>query len=87
VYSAVGRSEAAIYHAQRCLTICRENGIGDFDLAFAYEGLARGYAVGGDPGKSQEYIKLATQAGQEIEDEGNREYFLGELRTVNDLLA
>jgi hypothetical protein len=87
VYAVLGRTEAAIYHAQRCLTICKGNGIGDFDIAFAYEGLARGYAVAGDAGKSREYIKLAHQAAEEIEEEGNREYFLSELRTVSDLLG
>jgi hypothetical protein len=87
VYSVLGRSEAAIYHAQRCLAICRENEIADFDIAFAYEALARGYAIAGDAAKSREYIELADQAGQEIVEEGNREYFANELRTVNDLLV
>jgi tetratricopeptide (TPR) repeat protein len=86
VYSVLGRPEAAIYHAQRCLAICQENEIADFDIAFAYEGLARAYAVAGDAEKSREYIELANQAGQEIEEEGDRKYFLSELQTVNDLL-
>jgi hypothetical protein len=87
VYAVLGRPEAAIYHAQRCLTICEENEIGDFDIAFAYEGLGRAYAVAGDAGKSEEYIKLAEQAGQEIAEEGNREYFFSELRAVSDLMG
>lgn len=86
VYAVLGRPEAAIYHAQRCLATCVENEIADFDIAFAYEGLARAYAVAGDAGKSREYIEMANQAGQEIAEEGNREYFLGELRTVSALL-
>jgi tetratricopeptide (TPR) repeat protein len=82
VYSVLGRFEAAIYHAQRCLTICRENEIADFDIAVAYEGLARAYAVAGDAEKSREYIELANQAGQEIVEEGDREYFMSELRNL-----
>ena len=76
------RPQAAIYHAQRCLTICQDNGIGDFDIAFAYEALARAYAVAGDPAESQEYVKLAEQAAEQIEEQDNKDYFLGELGTV-----
>jgi tetratricopeptide (TPR) repeat protein len=74
VYSVLGRSEAAIYHAQRCLDLCTENEIADFDLALAYEGLARAYARTGDAAQSREYIELATRAAQDIGENGNRDY-------------
>jgi hypothetical protein len=87
VNAALGRSEAAIYHADRCLAICQENEIGDFDLAFAYEALARAHAVAGDAVQSREYIYLAEAAGKDIEDEGNRDYFSSELETVRGILG
>lgn len=83
VYSVLGRSEPALYHAQRSLDLCTENGIGDFDLAFAYEALARAYAIAGEGAKSGEYIELAMKAAEEIEDKGNREYLEGELLTIS----
>ena len=83
VYSVLNRSEEAIHHARRCLDICTENGIGDFDIAFAYEALARAYSVAGDVEKSNEYIRLGEKAGELIEDNGNREYFLSELRGIS----
>lgn len=67
--------------------ICTENEIADFDIAFAYEALARAYAVAGKAGKSREYSELAEQAAEQIEEEGNREYFLSELGTVAGLLT
>ena len=82
VYAVLGRATAAIYHGKRSLALCEANGIGDFDLAFAYEALARGYAVAGDASNMAEYVGLAGKAAEEIEDEGNREYFLSELATV-----
>ena len=82
VYAVLGRATAAIYHGERSLALCEENGIGDFDLAFAYEALARGHAVAGEAAKSAEYMGLAKQAAEEIEDEGDKEYFLSELATV-----
>jgi hypothetical protein len=38
----LGRSEPALYHAKNCLEICEKNKIGDFNIAFAYEGIAKG---------------------------------------------
>lgn len=83
VYAVLNRPEAALYHAQRSLDLCQANGIGDFDLAFAYEALARAYAIAGEPSKSGEYIELAMQAAEQIADEGNREYLESELMTVS----
>ena len=83
VYAVLNRPQAAIYHAQRCLDICTANQIGDFDIAFAYEALARAYAIAGESEKSREVIRLAEQAGEQIEDEDNRGYFLSELGTVS----
>ncbi len=84
VYSVLNRVEEAIHHARRCLDICKENGIGDFDIAFAYEALARAYSVAGDAEKSIEYIRLGEKAGELIEDKGNREYYLSELRGISN---
>jgi hypothetical protein len=83
VYAVLGRPQAALYHAQRCLDLCQANEIRDFDLAFAYEALARAYAVAGEMAKSGEYIELAMRAAEEIEDQGNREYLEGELMTIS----
>jgi hypothetical protein len=85
VYAVLNRPQAALYHGQRCLDICAANQIGDFDIAFAYEALARAYAIAGDSEKSQEYVRLAEQAAEKIEDEGNRGYFMSELATVKSL--
>ena len=38
------RGEIALLSAQRCLTLCEQNGISDFDLAYVYEIMARSLA-------------------------------------------
>jgi hypothetical protein len=86
VYSVLKRPQPALHHAKRCLEICEANGIGDFDLAFAYEALARAYAVAGEATRSREFVSLAEKAAEAIEDEGNRKYTLSELTSVKDLL-
>jgi hypothetical protein len=48
VYALVGRPEAALVHAERCLQWCSEHGLGDWDLAYAHEALARAHKLAGD---------------------------------------
>jgi uncharacterized protein (DUF2126 family) len=47
VYALTGRPEPALHHARACLRWCAENGLGDWDLAFAHEALARALKVAG----------------------------------------
>lgn len=87
VYATLGRAEPALYHARRCLTLCLENAIGDFDLAFAYEALARAHAVAGNHTESRAFIAEAREAGAYITGEGDRDYFFEQLNAVAALLA
>jgi hypothetical protein len=82
VYALLNRPEAALYHARHCLQICETEGIGDFDLAFAYEALARAYVIGGQQAEAQRYLSQARIAGEQIKAEDDRQYFFDELATV-----
>ncbi len=81
-YAVAGRGWPAVHHAQRCLSICREEGIGGFDLAFAYEALARAHAVAGEAGETRRYLDLAREAGGKIEDPEEAEHFFEDLHTI-----
>lgn len=83
VYAILGRSEPCYYHAQRCLQLTLDNNLQDFDLAFAYEAMARAFNLLGNQEKTGEYLTLANAAGQEIKDEGDRKYFMDELSTIH----
>ena len=52
----------------------RQNGIGDWDLAYAYEALARAHALAGN-GAAEEWKAKARAAGDEIADPEEREHF------------
>ena len=82
VYATLGRPEPAQFHAQRCLDICQANGLGDFDLAFAYEALARAAAVAGQPDARDRYLALARAAGEQIAEADDREIFFNDLATI-----
>lgn len=79
VYAVLGRSEPALHHAQRCLELCEEHGIGDFDLAYAYESLARAHGLAGETETAAHFAGLAREAGNRIADEDDRELLLGDL--------
>jgi hypothetical protein len=44
----VGQPELSLRYADRCMTICQEHGLADFDLAYAYEARARALKALGD---------------------------------------
>ncbi|MFW5714026.1 MAG: hypothetical protein ACOCYU_05085 [Brevefilum sp.] len=83
VYVLLNRTEPSLYHADRCLEITLENDLKDFDLAFAYEAMARAVDLAGDEVKRAKYITLAEEAGSKIGDPEDRQYFFSELATIS----
>ena len=83
VYAVLSFGEMAVKYGKNCLQFCQENGIGDFDIAFAYEAIARGYAVIGDSGTKIKYLKLAKEAGESIAKQDDKDYFFSELNTIS----
>ncbi|MDT7547398.1 MAG: MerR family transcriptional regulator, thiopeptide resistance regulator [Actinomycetota bacterium] len=82
VYAVLGRSEPALFHARRVLDICQRNGIGDWDIAFAYEAMSRAHAVAGDDDEAQRWAEQARAACAEIVDDADREIVLSDLETL-----
>ncbi len=81
VYAVLNRAEPSLYHAHKCMEITNEHNFIDFDLAFAYEGMARAYAVNGEESECEKYIKLAIEAGEKIERKGDRELFFNDFES------
>jgi hypothetical protein len=82
VYTVLGRAEPAFHHARRCLELCEEHGIADWDLAFAHEALARAYGIAGRPEDAARHETLAREAAAQIADEEDREHLLDALETL-----
>ncbi|WP_053367970.1 hypothetical protein [Bacillus sp. FJAT-27245] len=85
VYSLMGRAEPALYHAKKSLDLCLSNNLGDFDLGFAYEALARAYAVEGDMRQRDEHISLGMRAAEQVQKEGDKAWLLKNVDTVATL--
>ncbi|MGV8146758.1 MAG: hypothetical protein ACLKAK_12530 [Alkaliphilus sp.] len=82
VYSLAKHAESALFHGKNSLKYCMENGIGDFDLAFAYEAIARAYSLLGDEENELKYIEFTKESAELIEDNDNKNYLLSELNTI-----
>lgn len=82
VYAILNMSESAMFHGKRSLELCLEHSIADFDLAFAYEAVARAYLVKEDEASMEEFYNLALQAAQQILKKEDKEYFISELNSI-----
>jgi hypothetical protein len=81
VYVVLGRAEPAIWHARRCLAHCEVAGIADWDLAYAYEALARAHALAGNA-EAGDWKAKARAAGDAIKDSEDREHFEEDFATL-----
>ena len=82
VYSLLGRAEPALWHARRCVEIDEASGARDWDIASAYESMARALAVGGDLKGAREWAARARAACDEIAEAEDREVIEGDLATL-----
>jgi hypothetical protein len=81
VYALFGMGDGALRHAERCLalTATHQAEMADFDVAYAYLGMARAHAILGHTEDAQKYLVFADEAGKSIADEEDREIFTNDL--------
>jgi hypothetical protein len=84
VYSVLGRAEPALHHAERSLAICEEHAgnVEDWDLAFAYEALARASRVAGNDQHAQRYEQQGLELAEQISDPEDKEIVLRDYATL-----
>jgi hypothetical protein len=78
VYAVLNRPEPALHHAKLCMELTEEKKFEDFDLAYAYEGMARAFACTGNKTEAEKYIKLATDAGEKIKNKEDKDLFMSD---------
>ena len=79
VYAVLGHGENALDHAQSCMNLTKKHAFKDFDLAYAYEGMARAYAALNNSTKMEKYFLLAKEAGDSIQSEEDKKMFFSDL--------
>lgn len=80
VYINLGVAERALHHAHRCLALTQQHTeeMKDFDVAYAYECMARAQAMSGHREEALKFYRLAQQAGEVISNAGDKKYFDGD---------
>lgn len=81
MYTVLNRPQSAFWHAKGCLEICKDN-VRDWDIAFAYEAMARACAVAGQKAECKNYLELANKAAEQIKEKGDGDHLLSELKTI-----
>lgn len=83
-YCVVGRAEPALHHAKRCLEICEQHAdnVEDWDVAFAYEALARANRVAGNDEEASRYEQRGRKLAEQIADPEDREIVLMDYATL-----
>lgn len=84
VYSVLGRPEPALHHARRCLELVEAAPaeVEDWDLAGAYEALARAHALAGDREEARRYRDLGVEALARIADPEDRALVEADLGSI-----
>ena len=70
----------ALHHARSCLDWCERHDLADWDLAFAYEALARASRLAGDDEAAERYVEQARAV--EIAETDDRELVEADLATI-----
>ena len=80
----LGRPEAAIAHAERCLELVEgaPDHMEEFDLPSAYEALARAHALAGDGARAKQFHDLGLAATSVMKDEDDRRHLEEDFSTI-----
>jgi hypothetical protein len=82
-YAVLGRAEPALHHARRCLEICEQHAdVEDWDLAFAYEALARASRVAGDEDHARRFEQRGRELVEQIADAEEKDIALKDYATL-----
>ena len=81
VFAVLGKGETALSHAEKTIELTEKYGLKEFDLAYAYEALARANATLGNIKESKNLYKKAKHAGKLISGKKDKEIFEGDLKS------
>jgi DNA-binding transcriptional MerR regulator len=87
VYAVLGRPEPALHHARRCLAICEQHDLRDWDLAAALEAGARAARVAGDATGYRDAVARARGALDAIADPEDRRVIEADLDELEGSLG
>ena len=81
VFAVLGNGEKALEYAKETLRLTDKHGFKDFDLAYAYESMARAYASSGKKFECKNWWEKSRKAGDLISDKEDKKIFGGDLNS------
>jgi tetratricopeptide (TPR) repeat protein len=83
-YALLGRSEAALRHARRCMELVESapDEMEDWDLAAAHEALARARLAAGEVDEARRHLELAREEVAKIAEEDDRKHIEADLASL-----
>jgi hypothetical protein len=87
IYAALSQPSLSLLFAKSSLETCEKNNLQDI-LPSAYEGMARAYAISGDPKAAREQISKSRELLSKLTglDEEDRRIFEGQIRETESLI-
>ncbi len=82
VYALIGEVNTAVRYGHLCLDYSKKQGVAEMFLGYAYEALARAYAMVEEEEKKIEFIKKATKLAKSLSPE-DKAQLLGDLDTID----
>ena len=81
VHAVTGQPEGALHHARRCLALVEGHAdeMEDWDLAGAYEALARAHLAAGDEEEARRLVELARAETRTIAEDDDRKHIEADL--------
>lgn len=84
VYAVLARAEPALFHAERCMDLCRREGFEGWKLAYAHEALARAHRLAGDLDSYRHHLRRGEEILGTITDPEERELLEADLTTLRE---
>ena len=81
VYAVLGNGKKAHIFAKNTLKLTNDQNLVDYDLAYAYEAMARSNAALGNEQECKKWWNKAKNTGENIQDQNDKKYFFSDLNT------
>jgi hypothetical protein len=82
IHAICGRGPEAVRYGGLCLDVSQASEIAPFALAYAYEALARGESVSGNPIETKSWLAKAHEVVEGISDEETQQMLRDDLATI-----
>ncbi len=82
VYAELKMGQSALKHGLANIDLCLKHDISGFELAYAYESVARAYKVLGDSSKMSEILEKGYAEAENITNAEEKDYLISDLKTI-----